>query len=550
MPPHLSRVVFPAAALLAALSMAGFIFLEARLQALPDIAGDRVACLSYSPYRGTETPFDESFSIPPTRIDADLALLAAHARCVRTYTVGRGLDHIVAAARRSGLVVYLGAWIGRDPARNRRELARALALANANDDVVRLLIVGNETLLRGENAPETLAAYLDDARRATRVPVTYADVWEFWLKNPTLADHVDVVTVHILPYWEDEPIGSDRAVDHVLSIHDRVRAAFADKPVLIGETGWPSAGRAREDAVPGRANQAAFIRRFVARAGEAGISYNLIEAFDQPWKRMLEGTVGGAWGLYDDARRWKFPLSGPVADVPFALPWLAFSAAAGAAAALALSRGAGVAARIVLAGMGFAGGGALFHFGAFALEAGRTALESAGYAAIAGGSALATILTARALAHLAGAGREGVPGLIPSSETVLVWLRDPGRGAMTAALGLSALRLFLAAGALSLTLALLFDGRYRDFPVTGFAVPAFGFLTLRLVGRVAPPGPTDRLLGVAVVLSGALLLVLETPANIDALGWFGVCLALGSGLAGVGRGRGILLPSQDDQPQR
>jgi glucan 1,3-beta-glucosidase len=28
-----------------------------------------------------------------------------------------------------------------------------------------------------------------------------------------------------------------------------------------------------------------------------------VEAFDQPWKRLLEGTVGGYWGVYDDKRR-------------------------------------------------------------------------------------------------------------------------------------------------------------------------------------------------------------------------------------------------------
>src|SRR5438876_920503 len=33
-----------------------------------------------------------------------------------------------------------------------------------------------------------------------------------------------------------------------------------------------------------------------------------IEAYDQPWKRQLEGTVGGYWGLLDSARReLKYP---------------------------------------------------------------------------------------------------------------------------------------------------------------------------------------------------------------------------------------------------
>ena len=71
---------------------------------------------------------------------------------------------------------------------------------------------------------------------------------------------------------------------------------FAPKDVLIGETGWPSEGRQRETAVPSRVNEARFIRGFVSMAEANGWHYNLIEAFDQPWKRANEGAVGGYWG--------------------------------------------------------------------------------------------------------------------------------------------------------------------------------------------------------------------------------------------------------------
>ena len=30
---------------------------------------------------------------------------------------------------------------------------------------------------------------------------------------------------------------------------------------------------------------------------------NLIEAYDQPWKRQLEGGIGGYWGLIDARQR-------------------------------------------------------------------------------------------------------------------------------------------------------------------------------------------------------------------------------------------------------
>ena len=42
------------------------------------------------------------------------------------------------------------------------------------------------------------------------MPVTYADVWEFWLRYRDVYEAVDFVTIHILPYWEDFPISGAR----------------------------------------------------------------------------------------------------------------------------------------------------------------------------------------------------------------------------------------------------------------------------------------------------------------------------------------------------
>src|SRR6202040_27333 len=45
---------------------------------------------------------------------------------------------------------------------------------------------------------------------------------------------------------------------------------------------------------------------------------NLIEAYDQPWKRQLEGTVGGYWGLFDSVQRTlKYPPGVAISNYPF-----------------------------------------------------------------------------------------------------------------------------------------------------------------------------------------------------------------------------------------
>ena len=149
------------------------------------------------------------------------------------------------------------------------------------------------------------------------MPVTYADVWEFWLRNREVYDAVDFVTIHILPYWEDFPVRAKFAASHVDDIRKRMAVAFPDKEILIGETGWPSAGRMREGALPSRTNQARVVSEILDLAKREKFRVNLIEAYDQPWKRQLEGTVGGYWGLIDDAQRAvKYPPGEPISNYP------------------------------------------------------------------------------------------------------------------------------------------------------------------------------------------------------------------------------------------
>ena len=85
---------------------------------------------------------------------------------------------------------------------------------------------------------------------------------------------------------------------------------------MLFRSGWPSNGRTRNEAVASVANQATFLRRFINKAEELRYVYYVIEAFDQPWKRVNEGSVGGYWGVYDLARQPKFPFTSPIVGVP------------------------------------------------------------------------------------------------------------------------------------------------------------------------------------------------------------------------------------------
>src|SRR5262249_56602733 len=94
---------------------------------------------------------------------------------------------------------------------------------------------------------------------------------------------------------------------------DLLRQAYPGKRIVIAEFGWPSAGYNRRDANPDPLVQARVLREFVTRAEALGMDYNIIEAFDQPWK-TFEGGVGPYWGLFDAQRHAKFPWSGPITD--------------------------------------------------------------------------------------------------------------------------------------------------------------------------------------------------------------------------------------------
>ena len=277
----------------------------------------KLECVSYAPFRDGQSPLVKSTKIPPEQIAQDFAQLAKISKCVRTYSIQNGLDQAPELARKAGLKLMLGIWLGSDRVDNLVEIATAVRLTKDFSDVITAVIVGNEVLLRGEMTAADLAATIRSVKSQTKVPVTYADVWEYWLRNRDVYEAVDFVTIHILPYWEDMPVPARHAATHVDMIRKRVAVAFPGKEILIGETGWPSAGRMREGALPSRTNQARVVSEILTLARRENFRVNLIEAYDQPWKRQLEGTVGGHWGLIDaKARSEKYPAGVPINNFP------------------------------------------------------------------------------------------------------------------------------------------------------------------------------------------------------------------------------------------
>jgi glucan 1,3-beta-glucosidase len=501
-----------------------------RLPASPLASGGKLACVSYAPFRGEQDPLVETTHVDAQQIEEDLTLLSRYTDCVRTYSIENGLDQIPAIAQRHGIKVLQGLWLSNKRDKNRQQIESVVALAKAFPNTISAVVVGNEVLLRGDLSVGDLAGYIREVKTRVAMPVTYADVWEFWLRNADLQTAVDFVTIHILPYWEDFPLPATLAAAHVDVIRKQVAAAIPNKEILIGEIGWPSAGRMREAALPSPSNQARVISETMTLAEREKFRVNVIEAFNQPWKRWLEGATGGFWGIFDrGSGAPKFPFSGLVSDHPH---WL-LQAIAGMLLAAVIFASAWW-------GRSFDIGGklaptrlwpriALLAFGPavlFGWTLERIPIDSFSYGtwlrAIAFAATSAIAPAACAAAYAAGRAQPAFASLLGG--------RRIGRDSLGFLLGASLLALTVLS--IETALVLVFDPRYRDLPFAPQSAGVLAFMAL-MVSTPRPIGrrpPAETLAAAVLAVSAIYIAINETFANWQALwlcaGFFGLAVIL------------------------
>jgi exo-beta-1,3-glucanase (GH17 family) len=440
----------------------------------------KLLCVSYAPFRDAQTPLVQTTHIAPEQIAQDLAQLAKISDCVRTYSIENGLDQVPALAGKAGLKVIQGIWLGSNRLKNLAQISTVVGLTREYPGVITSVVVGNEVLLRGEMTTADLAATIRSVKSQIAVPVTYADVWEYWLRNREVYDAVDFVTIHILPYWEDLPVRAKYAAAHVDAIRRRMAVAFPGKEILIGETGWPSEGRMRESALPSRTNQARVVSEILDLAKQEGFRVNLIEAYDQPWKRQLEGTVGGYWGLFDAVKRApKYPPGEAISNYPF---WklqmgcgMALSVLVFGAAWLTLRRRPWKPRAVSWIAVGLCATTAGILLG---IAADKMFYESYGFGGWLGWGSLLTAAIASPLL-CANALVSGRP--LPTFLELLGPRDQRSRSVLTMVLG-AALVVTTLIGA-ETALGFVFDPRYRDFPFAALTMAVVPFWTLMLLNR-------------------------------------------------------------------
>jgi uncharacterized protein (TIGR03437 family) len=252
--------------------------------------------IGFSPYINGQDP-NLGVQITATQIRSRLQVVAPYTTWIRTFGSSHGLEATPAIAREFSLRVAATAWIGRDANANSIEIANLIAAVNAG--YVDVALVGSESVLRNDVTVAQLIIYMNQVRAAipANVPVSTSDVWGTFITNPSLIAASDQIWANLYPYWESTEISS--AVCSLQSEYAQLVAVSGAKTVVIGESGWPSAGNAHGAAIPSVANANLYAQQFLTWANASHIPNFYFEFYDENWKASYEGPQGAHFGILD-----------------------------------------------------------------------------------------------------------------------------------------------------------------------------------------------------------------------------------------------------------
>jgi len=317
-----------------------------------DILGNpEYLAISYGGYR------QDTRDIQPTleELKEDMRILSAMGiKIVRTYNVqlaqAPNLLKAIRELRQEDpdfeMYVMLGAWIdcknawtGEEPdhevesEQNEGEIARAVALAKKYPEIVKVLAVGNEAMVKWATSyyvqPSVILKWvnhLQDLKKSGELPkdlwITSSDDFASWGGGDPayhtedlakLVKVVDYISMHTYPYhnthynpefwWVTEQESQDSDTDKIeaamfrakefamaqyAAVSAYVKSIGVDKPIHIGETGWASVSAGYYGPNGSKATdeykEAKYYEHMREWTNAEGISCFYFEAFDEPWK--------------------------------------------------------------------------------------------------------------------------------------------------------------------------------------------------------------------------------------------------------------------------
>jgi exo-beta-1,3-glucanase (GH17 family) len=222
------------------------------------------------------------------------------------------LKNLVPAAKATGVKVNVGVW-AVDRA-NFEAGKRALedSIQTFGSDWLNTVSVGSESLYRKEIHPQVLAQQIYDVKRMVQigdkadVPVGTSEPWTSWVDgaNVDVIEACDFVGLNAFPYWQGKPI--DQGLTTLQKAIYATWTATSGKPLVVTETGWPSAGPAFEEAVASLENQEKYFNEAVPWLLQQKIPYVWFSGWDEPQR---PAPVEQHFGVFLPDGTAKFPLT-------------------------------------------------------------------------------------------------------------------------------------------------------------------------------------------------------------------------------------------------
>ncbi len=349
---------------------------EKNLTAADILGNPDYPAISYGGYRTTSRDNQPT----PAELKEDMLILSAMGiRVLRTYNVQLAQAKNLLATIKSlkaedpdfEMYVMLGAWIdcknawtGMEPdhnvesEQNAGEIDRAVALAQQYPDIVKVIAVGNEAMVKWATSyfvqPGVILKWVNHLQQLKKDGELDKDLWitssdnfaswggggaEYHVEDLNkLIKAVDYLSVHTYPmhdthynpvFWhsgdtandasDEEKIAAamDNALAYAISQYDSVKAYMTlqdvDKPVHIGETGWASYSNGFYGNEGARAcdeyKESIYYHDLREWTDKNGISCFYFEAFDEPWKDAA--NAGGSenhFGLFTVDGKAKYAL--------------------------------------------------------------------------------------------------------------------------------------------------------------------------------------------------------------------------------------------------
>jgi len=252
--------------------------------------------LNFGPYVKEGQNPDKGTYIPEEQIRDLMTTIAPYTDWGKTFGCRNGLEVTGRVAHEQGLKIAVGAWLSSNLSANEEEISSLINIGQAGE--ADMLIVGSETLYRGDLTEAQLIAYINQVKEAVPgIPVATADTYGKLLDHPDVMAAGDVILANFYPLWEG--IDVNQSIADLHAKYQEVVAAAGGKKVYVAETGWPSEGEPIGSAVPSPENAAFYFQNFVSWAEAQGVDYFYFEAFDEPWKAIKEGSRGAHWGVWD-----------------------------------------------------------------------------------------------------------------------------------------------------------------------------------------------------------------------------------------------------------